>query len=280
MTVSRRAQMTLGAGSAVLLGGILGLAWWLWLWRHRPGREPVARFRRVRTALVAAGLVILAVGSVWRLAVTFQSTPYCIPPGSDQAAARSGLNGGWVLAQKATTWPETGIGMLYARVNDAHVCWARSADYYVVVHADNIAGARAMTLGDIVLTPGLDLPRQQLLTIAAHEARHREQWAVGTVIAGPFAYPVAYAIDDFFFPGARNHFERQAGLKTGGYSHEGIGPVLGPAQLAVLGVLAVIIVAVPLAARHRRASRTSPAGADTPGAGTDRNMTAGLTRDE
>jgi hypothetical protein len=277
MAMSRRAQTTLGVGSAVLLGGILGLAWWSW--RQRRGREPVARFRGVRTALVAAGLVILAAGTVWRLAVTFQSTPYCIPPGSDQAAARSGINRAWVLAQKATTWPATGIGMLYARVNDAHVCWAHSADYYVVVHADNIAGARAMTLGDIVLTPGLDLPREQLLTIAAHEARHREQWAVGTVIGGPFAFPIAYAIDDFFFPGPRNHFERQAGLGSGGYTHTGIGPVLGPAQLAALGVLAVIVVVALGAAWHRRASRTSPAGADTPGAGTDRR-TDGLTRDK
>jgi hypothetical protein len=59
MTLSRRAQTTLGAGSAVLLAGILGLAWWSW--RQRRGREPVAPFRRVRTALVAAGVVILAV---------------------------------------------------------------------------------------------------------------------------------------------------------------------------------------------------------------------------
>jgi len=43
------AQVTLGAGSAILLGGILGLAWWSW--RHRPGCEPVVRFRRVRAAL-------------------------------------------------------------------------------------------------------------------------------------------------------------------------------------------------------------------------------------
>jgi hypothetical protein len=119
-----------------------------------------------------------------------------------------------------------------------------------------------------------------LKTLIGHEARHRAQWAVLTVIGGPFAFPVAYAIDDFFFPGSRNHFERQAGLESGGYSHEGTGPVLGPAQLATLGVLAGIIVAALLAARHRRASTRSPAGADTPGARHGSENDHGLTRDE
>ena len=86
-----------------------------------------------------------------------------------------------------------------------------------------------------------------------------------TVIGGPLAFPIAYSIDDFFFPGSRNHFERWAGLESGGYSHEGTGPVLGPAQLAVLGVVAAIIVVALLAAWHRRASmrsrsRASPTG--------------------
>src|SRR5262249_21347868 len=56
MALSRRAQLMLGGGSAVLLGGILGLALWsLWWRRYRPGGQPVARFRRTRVAVVAAG---------------------------------------------------------------------------------------------------------------------------------------------------------------------------------------------------------------------------------
>ena len=247
--LSRRTQMTLNGASAVLLGGILGLAWWSW--RHRPGCQPVARFRRVRATVVAAGLVIIAVGAVWRLTVAIQSVSACSPPGGALAATRTVSFDAWLLAQQATTWPETGIGLLYARVSDAHVCFSRSADYYVAVHAANPAGARAMNMGDIVLTPGFNIPREQRTALVAHEARHRPQWAVVTVIAGPFAFPVAYAIDDFFFPGSRNHFERQAGLDTGGYRHSGTGPVLGPAQLATLAALPVIIVAL-YAARNRR----------------------------
>jgi hypothetical protein len=71
------------------------------------------------------------------------------------------------------------------------------------------------------------------------------------------AFPAAYAVDDFFFPGSRNHFERLAGLESGGYSHSGDGPVLGPAQVATLGCLAAIaVVALILVLRRRRSARS------------------------
>ncbi|HEX6521495.1 MAG TPA: hypothetical protein VF070_16065 [Streptosporangiaceae bacterium] len=248
MTLPRRAQMMLGALGMIVLFGIAGLAWW-W-WHHRPGCQPPRRLRRVRAALVIAGLVIIAVGSVGRLVTVFQSVPACSPPGGEPAA-RSGSLDVSLVAQEAATWPETGIGLLYSRVKNARVCLSRSAYYYVAPHADNIAGTRAMTLGDIVLTPGFNISREQLQTLVGHEARHRAQWAVATAIAGPFAFPVAYAIVDFFFPGSRNFFERQAGLESGGYRHSGTGPVLGPAQLATLGVLAGIIVMALLGVWHR-----------------------------
>lgn len=267
MTLPRRAQMTLEALGMVLLFGILGLAWW-WQ-RHRPGCEPTTRLRRVRDTLVLAGLVIIAVGAVVRLVTAFQPPPDCSPPRGVQAA-RNGRFDIALVAQEAATWPETGLGLLYARTRDAHVCLSRSAYYYVAPHADNIAGTRAMTLGDIVLTPGFNISREQRRMLVGHEARHRAQWAVGTAIGGPFAFPVAYGIVDFFFPGSRNLFERQAGLGSGGYRHSGTGPVLGPAQLATLGVLAVIIVVAMLATRHLRATARSRSRADTPGTGTDR----------
>jgi hypothetical protein len=267
MTLSRRAQVTLGvggaaalaAGSAILLGGILGLAWWSW--RRRPGRQPVTRLRRTSAVLVALGLVIIAVGAVWRLTVAIHPIPTCTPPSGALPEARSSPLGASVVAQKATTWPETGLGLLYAEATGARVCWSTSADYYVALHEDYLGGARAMNLGDITLSPGFNISREQLTTLAGHEAGHRKQWAILTVIAGPLAFPVAYGIDDFFFPGPRNHFERWAGLHSGGYSHEGTGPVLGPAQLAVLGVLAAIIVVALLAGWHRRA----PARSRSPG---------------
>lgn len=272
MTVPRRAQMVLGALGLVLLGGIVGLAWW-W-WRHRTEFRPAARFWRVRAALVAAGLVIIAVGTVSRLVFAIQPVPGCSRQGT--AAARSVPFEVSLLAQKAATWPETGIGLLYSRADDAHVCWSSTANYYVAVHVDNIAGARAMALGDVVLTPRFNLPPEQLRALAGHEARHRAQWAVWTVIGGPLAFPVVYSIDDFFFPGSRNHFERQAGLKEGGYRHSGTGPVLGPVQLAVLSALLAIVVAALLRAWYRRAS-ADPADSRLRA---DRRMTDEFTREE
>jgi len=85
-----------------------------------------------------------------------------------------------------------------------------------------------------------------------HEARHRVQWAAGTVIAGPLAFPIAYAVEDFFFPGSRNLFERQAGLGSGGYRHVGLRPVLGPAQIAVLVAFAAVLIAAVWRRQCRR----------------------------
>jgi hypothetical protein len=280
MTPSRRTWLVFGAGSAVLLGGIIGLSlFWWWLWRHPPGIRPVAGSRRVRTAAAAVALAVVAVGTIWRLVIAIEPTPACSPPGGTQASSRSGPADAWLLTQQAATWPETGIGVLYSRVSGARICLSRSADYYVALHSDNIAGDRAMTLGDIVLTPGFDLPRDELTALAGHEARHRAQWAVGTIVGGPLAFPVAYAVDDFFFPGARNQFERQAGLESGLYSHRNAGPVLGPAQFAVLGVVAAIIIAVPVAVRRRRAkARSSGQTAHT--AGTEFRTTDELAEDK
>jgi membrane-associated phospholipid phosphatase len=81
MALSPRTKMTLGVGSAVLLAGVSGLAWWLW--RHHRGREPlVGRLRRTRAALVALGLLVIALGAIWRLVIAFNPVPVCSTPGS------------------------------------------------------------------------------------------------------------------------------------------------------------------------------------------------------
>jgi hypothetical protein len=252
MVLSQRAKMTLGACTAVLLAGILGLAWWLW--RHGRNRAPpTARLRRTRAALVALGLLVIALGASWRLVIAITPVPECSPPGGPLPATSVTA---WVVAQKVATWAETGLGVLYSQATGAHMCFSRAQNYYVAVNANHIAGAHAVALGDVVLKPGLDFfyPRQAFKALVEHEARHREQWAVGTATGGPLAFPIAYGIADFFFPGARNPFERMAGLESGGYTPSGTGPVLGPAQLAVLSALGAAIVAAPFAVRYRRAA--------------------------
>jgi len=98
-----------------------------------------------------------------------------------------------------------------------------------------------MNVGDVVLSPPFRSVHEEQ-EVAAHEARHRSQWAVLTVIGGPLAFPILYGVDDFFFPGSRSHFERLAGLKSGGYEHEGIAPVIGWPQLVALLVAGALIV--------------------------------------
>jgi hypothetical protein len=250
MALSRPGQAVLGYTSALLLGGILGLACWSWL-RHS-GRDRASRIARVGVALAAGGLVLIAVGTVWRVVVAIQSLPPCSGPPSQQAQTSGRHFDAALLGEKFATWPETGLAMLYARAIGAPECRSRSTDYYVAIHANELTGGRAVNLGDIVVSPLYDISNEQMIALAAHEARHRPQWAIGTVIGGPFAFPVAYAVDDFFFPGARNHFERQAGLEPGGYRHVGHGPVLGLAQIATLCAVPVVIVVALLVARRRR----------------------------
>jgi hypothetical protein len=252
MTLPRRAQLTLGALSMLLLLGMLGLAWWAW--RHRPGHQPDPRFRRARIVLATVCLMIIAIGAAWRLDVALQPTAACSPPSGAPAGPSNGLSAA-LAGQQVATWPETGVGLLYGQANGARICLSRHEDYYVAVNAHHIAGSSAMTVGDIVLTPGFNMNKQERAALAAHEAHHRVQWAWGTVIGGPLAFPVAYAVVDFFFPGARNPFERAAGLERGLYTPSGTGPVLGPAQLAVLATLAAIMALAIAAAWYRRSAR-------------------------
>ncbi|MDQ0408749.1 hypothetical protein ABVB69_38350 [Streptomyces sp. NPDC000349] len=80
--------------------------------------------------------------------------------------------------------------------------------------------ARAGTMyGTIYVShpePGASPDR--ILRLSEHEAHHTYQWARTTLLAGPTAFPTAYAGDELFFPGPRNHFECQAGLADGGYA--------------------------------------------------------------
>jgi hypothetical protein len=281
MTLPRRAHLTLSAVTMVLLFGLLGLAWWGW--RYRSGYRPSARKHRVLTALAIAGLVFIAVGTAGRLAAVFQPPAACTPPGGTQAPSRTARVDAPLVAQQVATWPETGIGLLYSHARDAKVCLSTAADYYVGVHADNIAGSNAMTLGDIVLTPGFNISKAHLRRLIQHEAKHRVQWAIGTAIGGPFLFPVAYGIEQFFFPGSRNVFERQAGLYGGGYRHVGYGPVLGPAQWAALGVLVVLLVVALLSVRRRHTGSRSGSlddAPDTPGADPGPRTASEPARDE
>lgn len=239
----------LAGGCAVLLGGAIGLVWWGVRLRKRPlfprradGSRPRAWYALVAGLTVL--LLIVGVGIVWRSKVAFSTVATCrAPSGSITTTEHRPINP-VIAAEKIVTWPETGIGILYGDIAGASLCWYQPADYYVDFHSGSFAGARIMNVGDVTLAPPFNTAVQSGKAVADHEARHRSQWAVVTALGGPFAFPILYGIDDFFFPGSRNHFERQAGLETGGYEHVGIAPVIGWPQVVVLVAVAVLIAAL------------------------------------
>ncbi|GAA0322539.1 hypothetical protein [Kineococcus aurantiacus] len=233
----------------LLVAGVLGAAYWWLRGRHAPVRRAPVRVAQGVVAGLAVGLIL--VGTTWRSLTDLGDAPVCAaPPGEDWGSTDevAPLTAS-VAAQKVATWPETGLAMLYADARGLTVCRYAAADYYVGVVAEAVAGKRTVNFGDMVVSPRFPTLPADAAALAAHESRHRPQWAVATLLGGPAAFPVAYGVDDFFFPGARNHFERLAGLSSGGYAWEGAGPVLGARQ-----VLALVLVAggaTGLVVRHR-----------------------------
>lgn len=113
---------------------------------------------------------------------------------------------------------------------------------------DGVVRAGTMS-GTVFLTDQrmeVDSPRTQRL--AEHEARHADQWAAVSLAGGPAAFPALYALDEVFFPGSFNHFERQAGLDGGGYDT----PSDCPSDAGQLALVSLGLVAgSPLVARRR-----------------------------
>jgi hypothetical protein len=262
----RGVSASLAGVGATMLGGLIGLLlWWRWL-RRGPLDRPRPRARRVLVAVAAVVLVLVGVGIVWRSKVAFDNVAVCRgPSGAQPEGSRRPMDAA-LLAEKVITWPETGVGMLYGEIVGASQCWFPPADYYVDFHTGKYAGASIMNIGDVTLSPPYDTSIHEGEEVADHEGRHRTQWAVVTAIGGPLAFPILYGIDDFFFPGSRNHFERLAGLESGRYEDVGIAPVIGWPQLVVLlAVGALIVVFV-----YRRLRRRSAYGAPAPKAQQDR----------
>jgi hypothetical protein len=216
--------------------------------------------RRLRIGLVIFALAVLVLGTAWRTRVAIEAIHACrAPPGA--SANTSARQMDVVLAaEKAATWPVSGALMFYAREVNARTCLYAPADYYVAVHPAHFHGPRVMNVGDVVLTPPAPTSPEMISAVAGHEARHRSQWAVVSVIGGPFAFPVVYGLDDLFFPGSRNHFERMAGLEAGEYTRTGTGPVFGLLQICVVVAVGVLVAALCL--RHRR--RTAPRSTKSP----------------
>ncbi|GEC05212.1 hypothetical protein SSP24_28670 [Streptomyces spinoverrucosus] len=159
--------------------------------------------------------------------------------------------------------PVSGAALLYGVGKGGEVRQGDNGTTAVVLD-DGVVRAGTM-FGTVFLTDQrmqVDSPRTQRL--AEHEARHADQWAAFSLVGGPAAFPALYALDEAFFPGAFNHFERQAGLDDGGYDTPSDCPsIAGRLTLVSLGLVA----GSTLVARRRLrgpASASAPAPAPAP----------------
>lgn len=155
------------------------------------------------------------------------------------------MSAGWQTTRNAVTTPATGLAYGYAAAQGMELCTVGKLTIASTPSPGEVV--TGTTVGDVMLTrvePGLS--GSDASGLGEHESRHVDQWTVATLAAGPLALPVLYALDETFFPGARNHFERVAGLTEGGYEEPAdFGPDPNWGGVAFLVVVAGVL------GRHR-----------------------------
>lgn len=222
--------------ACLICGGLLGLV--LAAVGTLRGRVPSRR----RVAVVVAGTVVQLVCA---LSFTAAGSAGDFRTGPVPSAGGAGV---WAAARTVVNAPVSGAALLYGMGQGGEVYQGDNGTTAVVLD-DGVVRAGTM-FGTVFLTDQrMETQTPRAHRLAEHEARHADQWAAFSLAAGPAAFPALYAFDEAFFPGAFNHFERQAGLEDGGYDTPSDCPSLaGQLTLAALGLLAGSVLIV----RHRR----------------------------
>lgn len=201
------------------------------------------RWQRVAVTVIA-GLVLTGSGMRAYQQLTAGQTAQCtgdwfLRGAVPRLSGGSDLPPAWRVTRDVVTAPVTGVAYGYAETRGMGLC---DVGGITVAFLPSAAGTGGTTVGDVFLTqvkPGLNGRRARML--GEHESRHVSQWTVLTLVGGPLALPVIYTIDEIFFPGPRNHFERDAGLGLGGYHHPaGFGPKPVWGAAAVLALIALL----------------------------------------
>ncbi|MEO3843472.1 hypothetical protein [Streptomyces sp. CNZ287] len=201
-----------------------------------------ARPSRRRVLIVVWGTVVQAV-----LACAFAVLG---SGGQIRPCAAPGEGGGvWQTARTVLNAPVSGAALLYAAGEGGEIYHCAANGTTAVILDDGFARAGTM-YGTVFLTDQrAETQSPRMRKLSEHEARHSDQWALGSLLAGPAAFPALYAADEVFFPGAYNHFEQAAGLEDGGYDP----PPDSPPAAGRLAVLSVgVLVGYTLAASPGR----------------------------
>ncbi|WP_206313711.1 hypothetical protein [Streptomyces coryli] len=152
--------------------------------------------------------------------------------------------GAWQTLRTVINAPVSGAALLYgeARGGAAYQCAGNGTT--AVVMDDGFSRGGTM-YGTVFLTDQrTEQASPRMRRLSEHEAKHSDQWAVSTLLAGPLAFPALYSADEALFPGAFNHFERAAGLADGGYvTPPDAPPAPGRLAFLIVGLLAGYFVA-------------------------------------
>lgn len=274
-------------GAAILLCfGFLGLLLWLLPPVRRRRRRRSAsctacrRRQRVGTVAVAGFAVVLLVGAAARTQVAvLDDCSVRFSAGAEEVVAETptpdAVPGLWARTRAAVNAPIGGVMLVATRAAGMEHCSGSSV--LVAFSPAPTADGGGSVVGDVFVSwlsevDGVALPGQEtyvrfdsganakpevIEAIARHESRHVDQWAVATMLGGPMALPTTYYVDSLFFPLARNHFERAAGLEDGGYD---VPPDFGPSPLWLPLLASVGLLVVALRRRIRWWSRVLVGG--------------------
>jgi hypothetical protein len=271
--------------------GLAGLLWSLPSMRKRRQRRAegctiCARQQRLAAVLVACLAVLLLAGGLARAQAAATPQVLChsriTPDGRVQPEpllTNVSPPRGWNVTRNVLVAPAGGFAVLAGRAVGMESCsgppllvmfWepphisgggTEIGDVFVAWMPADDPGTGALSTqgyglagepGYLRYGPNISRSRVSESDLARHESRHVDQGAIGTILAGPLAFPLAYVVDGAFFPSSRNHFERHAGLEEGAYP---IPTDYLPAprwpDVIGIGLVAVLI----LRRRIRRASR-------------------------
>lgn len=241
--------------ACVICFGLAGLIWSLPTLRMRRLRRAAScrtctTHQRVRNVAVFTVAMLLMAGSLARLQTVIAPQVKC-----DGNVAASGVSRPepmleispplpWEVTRSVLVAPASGVGVLAGWGLGMKSC--SGPPLLVMSWLPPRTSSGGSTLGDVFLAwmpprdpnrgaisvngygianqgrymrhgPNSSQVRVAEAELGHHESRHVDQGAVGTFFAGPFVFPLAYAIDGTFYPRSRNHFERDAGLARGGY---------------------------------------------------------------
>lgn len=249
-----RSRTFAGAVACILCFGLAGLLWSVPRIRARRLRRAAsctvcASHRRVRAVAAVVVAALLVLGAATRIQEALAGQIPChshiTPNGEIRPEPSLGLSPPlpWRITRNALVTPVSGFGVLAGRGLDMESC--AGPPMLVMFWLPPRTSGGGTMIGDVFLAwapprnatgplsingygiaeeglylrygPNITQTRVNEEEVGRHESRHVDQWAVGTLLAGPFAFPAAYIIDGALFPSSRNHFERDAGLFEGGY---------------------------------------------------------------